>query len=563
MPSFSAASNANERTHLLDSGNRKKPPERQPISQGDVDENNDTDSYDSPIAPKEPTALQLLWIMSGVYLGGFLAALDSTLVATLSAPISASFGSMSLLSWLASAYFIANAASQPLSGKLTDIYGRRAGLIFCNIFFAIGNLICALASAEWVMILGRVVAGIGGGGLPTIATFVASDLIPLRRRGVWQGIANISFGLGSSLGGVFGGWMNDAFSWRWAFVVQIPLTLIAGILVCITIKIPVKQNDSLQTKFKRIDVAGSVTLLIGLVLMLLGLNAGGNLVPWSHPLILTTLPLSAVTILAFLYIENHAEEPIIPVKLLFQRTVWSACLTNWFITMARFGLLFYGPIYFQVQGYSATQAGLRLVPESLGVATMSVVSGVVMRCTGRYYILHIVIQAVFLCSLALVSTLKLNTPAWLPFFYFFLTGLGYSGMLTVTLIALIAAVDQEYQAVITSASYAFRSTGSTIGITVASVVFQNVLTSQLWERMGHEKDASDAVTRVRNDLTAIKELPSQLMEAASQAYMDALRAVFLTLLGIAVLGAVTSLFMREHKLHSNLSRRSSSDSQRS
>ena len=174
---------------------------------------------DVPLA-EEPSTGKLLLVMGSIWFGTFLAALDSTIVATLSAPISASFNSLSLLSWLASAYFIANAALQPISGRLTDILSRRTGLIFSNIFFAAGNLICGLATSERVMIFGRVVAGMGGGGLNAISTFVASDLIPLRRRGVWQGFGNISFGLGASLGGVFGGWINDTWGWRKAFLIQ-------------------------------------------------------------------------------------------------------------------------------------------------------------------------------------------------------------------------------------------------------------------------------------------------------------------------------------------------------
>ena len=561
MSAPSPPEDVNESTRLLNAENGSQPRGQGLPLQNDENEQGCAIGDDNLASLSEPTTLQLLKIMSGVYLGAFLAALDSTLVATIAAPISASLNSMSLLSWLASAYFIANAVSQPLSGKLTDIYGRKAGLILCNACFAIGNLMCALAGTGWVLILGRVVAGIGGGGLVTIATFVASDLVPLRKRGVWQGVANICFGLGSGVGGVFGGWMSDAFSWRWAFVAQIPLTFLAGFLVSLMVKIPIEHDDRNQRKFQRIDVLGAVSLISSLVLMLVGLNFGGDLVPWTHPLVLTTLPLSIVVFVAFIYVETQTEEPIIPVKLLLQRTVWSACLTNWFITIARFGLLFYGPIYLQVQGYSATQAGLRFVPEAVGIAIMSIGSGVVMRWTGRYYLLNTFIEAIFVCSLGLTSTFTLDTPSWLPFLYFFFAGIGYSGMLTVTLVALIAAVDQKYQAVITSASYAFRSTGSSIGITVASVVFQNVLTPQLWRRLGYEKNASHIIKQVRNNLSVIKELPPVLREAAREAYMDALRGVFLTLSAIAVLGAIVSLFMREHTLHKKLSRRRSSASE--
>lgn len=557
MPLNAGSSDTDEQRSLLDNG--KDP------SNGTFNEDAEGQAHpqqapehDTPIV-EEPSTTQLIRVMSSIWLGSFLAALDSTIVATLSGPISTSFNSLSLLSWLASAYFIANAALQPLSGKLTDIFGRKAGLIFSNILFAAGNLICGFAKEEWVMILGRVVAGMGGGGLNAISTFVGSDLVPLRRRGVWQGFGNIVFGIGAGLGGLFGGWISDTYGWRWAFLLQVPMTVISGILVYFFVNIPVRETD--RARWRRIDWLGAFTLILTLILLLLGLNSGGNVVPWTHPLVLTTLPLSAVFFSIFIYVESsYAEEPVIPVRLLLNRTVLSACLTNWFATMANFGLLFYGPIYFQVRGYSATQAGIRLIPSAVGIALGSVGCGMIMRWLGRYYALNLCIQAVLLLGLALVSTFNLDTPETLPFLYFFLTGLGYSGMLTVTLLALIAAVDHSHQAVITSASYAFRSTGSTIGITIASSVFQNIVKTQLWSRFGDRKDAATIIPRVRDSLDEIQNLPPSWKEGVKGVYMDALRGVFLTLLGIGVLAASVSMLMREHKLHRNLARRSSSSS---
>ncbi|KAL8655143.1 MAG: hypothetical protein Q9226_003167 [Calogaya cf. arnoldii] len=510
---------------------------------------------DTPIA-KEPTTGELLGVMGGIWLGCFLAALDSTIIATLSAPISASFHSLSLLSWLASAYLIANAALQPLSGRLTDILGRRAGLLFSNVFFAAGNLICGLAQDEWTMILGRVVAGMGGGGLTAISTFVGSDLVPLRKRGLWQGIGNIFYGIGAGLGGVFGGWINDVWGWRVAFLVPVPLTVISGILVFFTVYIPIKPSD--QSAWKRIDYLGAFTLISTLVLLLLGINSGGNMVPWMSPLVLVSLPLSAVSLVVFIVVEaNYTSEPVIPVRLLLDRTVLSACLTNWFTTMCQFSILFYGPIYFQVKGLSTTAAGARLIPTSVGVGLGSVASGLIMRKTGRYYYLSIITQLIFLISLAMYAFFQLNTPSWQPFIAFLLSGIGYSGMLTITLLALIAAVSHADQAVITSASYAFRSTGSTIGIAIASAVFQNMLNRRLQSRFSGlpGSDENRYVEKLRDSLDEIGKLPPGLKEDAMECYMDSLRGVFLTTLGIGVLGAAVSLAMREHVLHSNLARR--------
>lgn len=211
---------SSETSPLLGDGNGKGTPHDESSHEGDTDHAGDSRDEDEVPLAEEPGTAKLLLVMSSIWFGTFLAALDSTIIATLSAPISASFNSLSLLSWLASAYFIANAALQPLSGRLTDILSRRTGLIFSNIFFAAGNLICGLATTEWVMIFGRIIAGMGGGGLTAISTFVGSDLVPLRRRGVWQGFGNICFGVGAGLGGVFGGWINDTWGWRKAFLIQ-------------------------------------------------------------------------------------------------------------------------------------------------------------------------------------------------------------------------------------------------------------------------------------------------------------------------------------------------------
>lgn len=186
-----------------------EPTEQEPLlstdpSAGTVEPDHEQ-NVEARVPADEITTKRLALTMCSIWVCTFCAALDSTLVATLSGPISASFNSGRSFAWIASGYVIANAAIQPLSGKLTDIYGRRAGLVFAVTFFASGTLMCGLASSDRAMIAGRVIAGIGGGCTNTISSFVASDLVPLRRRGVWQGFANIVYGTGMSLGGVYGG----------------------------------------------------------------------------------------------------------------------------------------------------------------------------------------------------------------------------------------------------------------------------------------------------------------------------------------------------------------------
>jgi EmrB/QacA subfamily drug resistance transporter len=537
-----------EGTHRVD--------EETPLLQGQLPSNQDDAAIgaETIIIPDEPSNRRLCIVMGSIWVGVFLGALDSTVIATLSAPISTSFNSLSLLSWLATAYLIACAACQPISGRLTDIFSRRIGLVVSNILFAAGNLMCGLATSEWTMIAGRVVAGMGGGGLMAISTFVGSDLVPLRKRGLVQGLGNVCYGTGAGLGGLFGGWVNDNWGWRMAFLVQVPFVIVSAILVWFFVDVPAKQST--KSKLSRIDFLGVFTLVVFLLLLLLGLNSGGNVVPWSHPLVLTTLPLSLVAFVAFIYVEAYlAKEPVIPVRLLLNRTVAAACSCNFFTTGVTFMVLFYIPIFFQVKGLSTTQAGIRLIPQSIGSSVGSLGSGIIMNHTGQYKILGMALISMFVLGTAMLSTLGLELQEWPAFIYLAMIGMGYGGLLTVTLLATISAVDHEHQAVITSATYLFRSTGSTIGVTVASAVYQNVLKIELWEKFGGEKHAAKIIKQIRDNFDELNRLPIGWKAGVLDSYMDALRAVFLTALGMGIVGLICGSFMRQHVLHSTLARK--------
>ncbi|KAI1391081.1 MFS general substrate transporter [Hypoxylon trugodes] len=516
---------------------------------------------------EEVKGFKLWLILFTCWIGVFLGAIDSTIIATLSAPIASEFHSLSLLSWLATAYLISNAACQPISGRLTDIFGRGPGLVFSNVFFAAGNLICGLAQDVDAMILGRVVAGIGGGGLMSISTFVGTDLVPLRNRGVIQGIGNICYGLGAMLGGVFGGLINDNSSWGWrlAFLVQVPPILVSAVLAAYLIRIPPKVSE--KSYLARIDFTGSFSLIVFLVLLLLGLNSGGNIVPWIHPLPLTTLPLSLAAFIAFIIWESRAKQPVIPVRLLLDRTVFAACMTNLLCCMVNIIALYYVPVYMQSRGSSATDSGSVIAVASIGICFSSVGSGLVMRKTGRYVVntysinstLLRVTLGVFAVSLQLASSIILttaneNTPKWPLMIAFLLLSSGQGAMLTVTLLACLAAVDHSHQATVTSATYAFRSVGGTVGLTIASAIYQNVLKTELWERFGDLPGAADEIHRIRDDLDELKHLPGGWYDGVIASFMEAFRSVWFAMVGLSLLALISVSLMKQHKLHSTLAR---------
>ena len=479
---------------------------------------------------------------------------DSTIVATLLVPISSSFSSLKTLSWIGSAYLIGQSVTQPLSGRLTDIFGRREGLLLCNVVFGLGTLLCGVAPSEGVLITGRTIAGLGGGAMVTICMFVAGDLVPLRKRGVLQGIGNIVIGAGSGIGGLLGGWINGLAGWGVAFLVQVPFLIVGAVMVFFTVKVPIKKME--KSALRRVDYLGSFTLTCALVLFLLGLNTGGNVLPWTHPLVLTALPISLLFLLIFIYIEEKwALEPIIPIRLLLNRTVASACLSYWFVFMAYLGLTYYMPVYLQLLGNSPTQAGLRFIPFSAGSAIGAFAAGLIMKATGNYYYLDKCAHALLILSTALTTTMTAQTPPVYPFLYLALFGLGLGGILVTVLIALVSAVEQEHQAVVTSAGFAFRSTGSVIGLTVASSAFQNLLRVKLHESIGSMTDAEGIIDSIRENFDEIARLPFELRAPVQRDYMEAVQGVFIVVCGFTVLAAISSLFMKEHKLHANLERR--------
>ena len=388
----------------------------------------------------------------------------------------------------------------------------------------------------------------------TICMFVTGDLVPLRKRGVIQGIANIVMGAGSGLGGLLGGWLNSIWGWRMAFLIQIPFLVVGAIMVYFTVRVPVEESE--KSALKRVDYLGSLTLSIALVLFLLGVNTGGNVLPWSHPLVLTSLPLAGLFLLIFVYVEERiASEPIIPMRLLLNRTVAAACLNYWFTFMSFYGITFYMPVYLQLLGNSPTEAGLRFISSSAGTAFGAFGAGIIMRATGNYSYLNKLTHVLLVLGSGLMVSLKFDTPALCPFVYLAIFGLGLGGMLVTTLIALVSAVEQEYQAVVISAGFAFRSTGSAIGLTTASAAFQNLLRVRLQGSIGGIADADEIIDRIRDNFGEVNHLDSAIRGSVRESYMEAIRGVFLITCAFSILSALMSVFMRQHKLHTNLARR--------
>jgi predicted MFS family arabinose efflux permease len=530
------------------------------------------------VVAEEVSNSKLILILCTAWLGIFLGALDSTVIATLSAPISSEFHSLSLLSWLATAYLIATAACQPIAGRLTDIFGRRLGLALGNLLFAIGNLLCGLATDPFTIILGRVIAGIGGGGMISIATFLTSDLTPLRKRGIMQGVGNLWYGAGAMLGAVVGGLLNDhtEMGWRLAFLMQVPPALLLVPAVWFMVDVPPKISD--KSYLARIDFLGVFLTVSFLVSLLLGLSTGGTIVPWTHPLPMTTLPLSAVLFAAFLWWESRAEQPIIPVRLLRDRTILAACLASFLISMVLLTATFYIPLYLQVLGDSSSTVGLKFLPSPLGGWFGALATGFGMAWTGRYKVFGLLGGAALTAGTAMFILQGESSPAYLTCLGLFFVGGGWSSVLATATVACLAAAKHSQQALVTSAMCTnrpllppippssrdipmltsipvlSRSVGGTVGITLASTIYQATLRRRLSERFGDEPHAPDEIRRIVNGLDELKHLPAGWRDGVLASFMEAFRNVWILMAGCAGLALVSIVLLRQYTLHSKLSR---------
>lgn len=404
-----------------------------------------------------------------------------------------------------------------------------------------------------MLLFGRALAGLGGGAIYAISTFIGSDLVPVRKRGVITGINNVCYGVGTGLGGVYGGWLNDTLGWKWAFLIQVPIISVGTVLVYLVVKVPTKQVE--KSNYRRVDYLGCVTLVTALVLFLVGLNAGGNSFPWNSSLVLCTSPISVVFFGMFICVEKYlAFEPILPLYLVQNRTVLAASLTYSFDHMSAFGVMYYIPVYIQVLGYSSAQAGLRLLPNSAGQGLGALATGIIIRKTGQYYRLNIISHIFTVLGSGLLIRLALQTQAYYPFLILGFIGLGFGAMLVINLTAVISSVDREDSVLATSVSFVFRSVGSTLGVTLTSAVFQNVLKQALWKRLGDLPNATSIIGGIRGNFEELGSIDITRKQDVLDSYIVALVWVFGTTFGMSVLAALASLFMRENKLHTTIAR---------
>ncbi|KAJ3853012.1 vacuolar amino acid permease [Lentinula lateritia] len=514
-----------------------------PLAYNTFDDGDDYTSDTTTLAEPEPSEppplnkfsrLETCWILVGLWSAVFLGALDGTVVATLLSPIGSHFNKLNQSSYIGTAYLLSVCCFTPLYGRLSDILGRKGAMLLALTLFGSGTLSCALAPTMESLIAARAVAGMGGGGYWPVSSIVVTDLIPLKQRGLYQGMANILFGLGAGIGGPIGGWINDVFGWQAAFLFQAPVLLFSLVLVALKVNIQLPsdvQNQSLADKLRRIDFLGSLTLVgtVGCLLLGFSLKTTEEMA-WSHPLIWGLFTSSALCGVLFVTVEKFVSPyPVMPLRLITQRTPLAVSMSNLFGSMAAFSTLYNIPLYFTaVRLYTSANSGLHLLPHSVAISSGSVFAGWMMRRTGKLY--KLTLCSGLMCILASVSVVfwNENTSPFHLWIDIVPQGFGMASLITTTLIAMIAGVLKEDMAVATGITYLFRTTGQVLGVSISGAIFQAVLLQKLRLRIQGPGSAETTFTKsCRHSTNIISTLGPLHKVAAIESYGDALQIVFI------------------------------------
>jgi len=480
----------------------------------------------------------------------FLAALDQSIVGVALPKITSDLGGLDKLSWVVTAYLLTSTAATPLWGKISDLHGRRPMFQSAIVVFLIGSLICGFSSPISealnvagidIMIAGRAVQGLGGGGLMALALAVIGDVIPPRERGKYQGLFGAVFGVSSVAGPLLGGLFTDKLGWEWIFFINIPIGLAALVVTSMALKLHHVRREA------KIDFLGAAAIVGAVTSLILYLSWAGPDVGWTSSTGVALLVGTVVLIALFVVIERRAAEPIIPLQLFTHWTFTSNIAFAMVMGVAMFGGLIYLPIYLQtVKGMTATESGLAMLPLVLGIFSTSSSSGQIMARTGRYKWMPITGAILVGGALFALSRLEVDTPYRMlaVTMFFFGAGLGLTMQVVVT--AVQNSVERKDMGAATASVTFFRSMGGAIGTALFGAILNTRLAHHLAEIVPPEAQSQlGSAAASANNITALRGLPEPVKTWVLTAFTNAMDDVFLVGLPFMAIALVIAIFMRE------------------
>lgn len=483
-------------------------------------------------------------VLFGLMIAMMLAMLDNMIVSTALPRIVGEFGGLDHFTWVVTAYVLGTTVSTPIWGKLGDLFGRKSIFLTSVVIFLVGSALCGMAGSNLLggpddgmaeLIAFRAVQGLGAGGLLVGVLAIIGDLVPPRERGRYQGMIAGIMAIALVAGPLVGGFITDHLSWRWAFYVNLPLGGVALVLLVATLRLPRYRTEH------RIDWLGAALLAVGITAMVLITTWGGNEYAWRSPQIVGLVGLAVAALAVFAVVELRAVEPILPLKLFANRNFALISAIGFLLGFAMFGAMSFLPLYQQtVQGASATESGLLLLPLMFGMLVVSLAVGRTITRTGRYRVFPIVGGVVMSAGMALLTYLDAQTGRTESSLYLFVLGVGMGFLMQTTMLIAQNSVDQRDLGAASGAATFFRSIGGSFGISLFGAVFASRLAGSPG---GGAFGGGEAGTAM--DLAKLQQLPAAARELVFGGLADAISYVFLWALLFTLVVPVLAWFIKE------------------
>ena len=487
------------------------------------------------------THREILVVLAGLLTGMFLVALNQTIVATALPTIAGELGGLDLIAWIVTAYLLAATAATPLFGRLSDVHGRRRVFQAAILIFLLGSVLSGVALNMPMLIGARAVQGAGGGGVMALTMTIIGDLLSPRERGRYQGYLGAVFGIASITGPLLGGFIVDHLDWRWVFLVNVPVGIVALVVTSRVLTLPQRRVE------QRLDLLGAALLVTGVVALLLVTAWAGTVHAWTSPLIIA-LGLGGGTLsLLFVLRQRSTAQPIIPPRLFSSRTFTLVAAAGFVVGAAMFGSIVFLPVFFQlVTGASATEAGLLLTPLMGGFIVTSMVSGRLITRTGRYRAHPITGTALMAVALTLMSTMDTTTSRPEAGAFTALMGVG----LGLVMQNLVLIAQNDVPAADLGAATATIGFSRTLGGSIGTAVLGAVMTAGLLARLDDVRVDGAVLdpTAIEGSPATILALDPAVRDQVVDAFAGALSTVFLSAVPLAVIACALMVLLPEQPL---------------